>query len=93
MEPFLNHDKFRKNKRKYSIFMLQALLLAQCQAEPFKGLKTTCHQLQRTKPVMSFYTLLSPPLQIPSVVKHQSEAGDLLPTIIEVKKVVDFRDL
>ena len=41
--------------------MLQAFLLAQCQAEPINGLYTACHQLLQTQPVLSFPALFSPP--------------------------------
>ena len=39
--------------------MLQAFLMAQCQAEPINGLYTACHQLLQTQPVLS--ALFSPP--------------------------------
>ena len=63
-EPFFSKKKIHQNKRTYSILMLQAFLLAQCQAEPINGLYTACHQLLQTQPVLSFPALFSPPLML-----------------------------
>ena len=58
---FFSHEQNVQNNQTYSILMIQALSLAQCQAEPLNKPLTACCQLLKTQLLLSFPALFSPP--------------------------------